>query len=224
MKGKPIEDFVRRLRVELGEGSEEARLVSEIEDHLADAAQDAMARGTSADEAWDRALGRVGSVAEIVASARAESAPGPAWPDPRLLGVRAARFTVREVKMIKVSVLALALVTSALAALVGFHGVLFDDGSPIWNLLKVSASIAVIGVGALTWSQLGIRSPNPVRALFGGALFLITAGSAGAVWTWHLARVTGDFEAWALLANLLILSQGCLTAWHSYSRFAEQRS
>jgi hypothetical protein len=53
------------------------------------------------------------------------------------------------------------------------------------------------------------------------AIWLLVSGAAAAVWTIHLASTTGDLEAWAVLANLMVAAQGALLAWMAMTRSAE---
>ena len=61
-----------------------------------------------------------------------------------------------------------------------------------WSLTKISAAMAVIIIGVITW----LGSARPVRAglIPLCSLFLVALGAATVVWTFHVALVTGDIE------------------------------
>ncbi|MDQ6796740.1 MAG: permease prefix domain 1-containing protein [Actinomycetota bacterium] len=62
----PIEDYLDRLLVELsGRARNVRRILSEVDDHLHDAADEGLAEGLSADDARDRALARFGAPATV---------------------------------------------------------------------------------------------------------------------------------------------------------------
>ena len=119
----------------------------------------------------------------------------------------------------KTLVLFLASLTMLSAASVGIHTVLMPEGSGLWVVSKIAVSLLVIGAGASTWlhdgSEAQRRDLEPL--LLAGSLTLILVGGAGAVWTLHLAEVTGDLEAWALVVNGLLVAQGFLTTWRLWS-------
>lgn len=76
----------------------------------------------------------------------------------------------------------------------------------IWLLIKVGAATTVIFIGALTWF-------GGVRAIQSGllpmsSLFLVALGAATAVWTFHLAILTGDMEFYMVWYGGSLMAQG----------------
>ena len=61
-----------------------------------------------------------------------------------------------------------------------------------WLFTKIAASAAVILVAGITW--LGSARPLRTGLIPLCSLFLVALGAATAVWTLHLALVTGDME------------------------------
>jgi len=110
----------------------------------------------------------------------------------------------------------LAVFTTLSGILVGVHSLLVPEGSLLWIAVKLAACVAVVVTGAMTWVYVR-RRPSRLTAaslLLLGAMGIMVLGAAGAVWTIHLAEVTGDFEAWGMVINLVMIIQGALTTWH----------
>jgi len=116
-------------------------------------------------------------------------------------------------------ILVFATFTILSALLVGIHSLLVDEGSPSWITTKVVISASIVGIGILTWRHAHTRVSRNVieQLLLVGAMSLLLFGAAGIVWTFYLAEVTGDFEAWVVFVNLAMISQGVLTIWHLWS-------
>ena len=74
----------------------------------------------------------------------------------------------------------------------------------------------VVAMGVLTGLHLRTETPSAIQTdlLLLGAIGLLALGAAGAVWGFHMAEVTGDLEAWAILINLCMAAQGAATIWH----------
>ena len=121
--------------------------------------------------------------------------------------------------MVKKLMLLLAALTSLSAALIGLHSFVDLEGSPTWIVYKVVSSAAIVGVGILTWLYGRAQASRrfTAQSLLVGAMLLLVFGAAGVAWTLHLAQVSGDFEAWAVLVNLIMIAQGALTIWHLWS-------
>ena len=83
----------------------------------------------------------------------------------------------------------------------------FDRTLRVWDLER----------GAL----LAILKGHGAEVMAVAAIWLLVSGAAAAVWTIHLASSTGDLEAWAVLANLMVAAQGALLAWTAMTRSAE---
>ena len=75
-----------------------------------------------------------------------------------------------------------------------------------WSLAKVAAASSIILVCLLTWL-------GSARAVHPGlislcSLFLVALGAATAVWTFHLALVTGDIEFYMIVYGGSLIIQG----------------
>ena len=75
-----------------------------------------------------------------------------------------------------------------------------------WLLIKILAGSSVILIGVLTWiGSLGYVKPG-LAAL--ASIYLAALGAATAVWTVHLAQVTGDMEYYMLIYAGSLFIQG----------------
>lgn len=75
-----------------------------------------------------------------------------------------------------------------------------------WLLAKLLAGGSVIVIGVLTWvGSIGYVKQG-LMAL--ASLYLVALGSATAVWTVHLAQVTGDMEYYMLMFGGSLFAQG----------------
>lgn len=110
----------------------------------------------------------------------------------------------------------LALVNSLAAALViaaslpAVH--VLRPASSLWSATKVMASLTVIAAGVLTWSAAARSTANPNVVLLTG-LFLVALGTASAVWTIHLALVSGDIKNHMFLYGGSLMAQGAAFIW-----------
>ncbi len=118
--------------------------------------------------------------------------------------------------MLKKLLLLFAAFTSLSAAAVGLHSLFFDtEGSLAWTICKAASAATVMGIGIITWQYRRANASRHVNAnlLRVGAIWLVALAVASAAWTFHLAQVTGDFEAWVILFNLAMISQAALMFW-----------
>jgi hypothetical protein len=77
----------------------------------------------------------------------------------------------------------------------------------LWNITKVMASAAIITAGFLNWIAAGRRTTSPNVLLLAG-LFLVSLGSASAVWTIHLALVNGNIHNNMFVYGGSLIAQG----------------
>lgn len=83
--------------------------------------------------------------------------------------------------------------------------------SSLWNMTKVISSMAVIVVGVLSWIAAG-RATNPNLMMLAG-LFLVMLGTASAVWTIHLALISGNIKEHMFLFGGSLLTQEASSLW-----------
>jgi len=103
----------------------------------------------------------------------------------------------------------LALINSLLAGLIllaSLTGSEVRDATLLWLMTKILAALGIILIGVLTW--LGNIS-NIKRGLMAlSSLCLVPLGAATAVWTVHLALVTGDIEYYMVGYGGSLMIQG----------------
>ena len=85
--------------------------------------------------------------------------------------------------------------------------------SSLWNVTKVTASMAVIIAGIVTWIAAGRKINTPNLVLITG-LFLVALGTASAVWTIHLALVSGAIKNYMFLFGGSLMAQGTSSIWN----------
>ncbi len=121
--------------------------------------------------------------------------------------------------LIKYTIALLAGLTTLGALLVIVHIAIQPEGPAWWIGSRLGVAALVVAVGVLTGLYLRATEQPGARTalLLLGALGLLVFGAAGAVWTLHLAAVTGDLEAWAVMINLLMIGQGTLTVWRLWT-------
>jgi hypothetical protein len=111
----------------------------------------------------------------------------------------------------------LALVNSLAASLVVAASLpaiqILRPASSLWSLTKVMASVAVITAGILTWIAAGRATTSPNLILVTG-LFLVTLGTASAVWTIHLALMSGAIKDHMFLYGGSLMAQGTACIWN----------
>ncbi len=114
----------------------------------------------------------------------------------------------------------LTLLTSVAAVLAAGFGLTSGDEAPGSLAAKIALCAGTIASGALVLRALRVRNtdgagaarargPLPLGARTGAA-FLIVLGAAGIPYTLHLARATGDLEAWAIVIHGAMIAQGVL--------------
>ena len=125
--------------------------------------------------------------------------------------------------MLKKLIFISAAFTSLSATLIGVHSFIDTEASLLWMICKIAGSIAVVGVGILTWQNWRKHEAGhfATELWLLGAMGLLVLAGASVAWTIHLAQVTGDFEAWVVMINLVMVGQGALTIWHLWRKNAK---
>ena len=103
----------------------------------------------------------------------------------------------------------LSLINSLLAGVIllaSLTGNELRDATLLWLLIKILAAMGIILTGVLTW--LGIMSTVQPGLLALSNLSLVALGAATAVWTLHLAMVTGDMEYYMIIYGGSLIMQG----------------
>jgi len=103
----------------------------------------------------------------------------------------------------------LSLINSLLAGvmlLASLTGNELHEAALLWLLIKVLAALGIIVTGVLTW--LATLSAIRPGLLALSNLSLVALGAAIAVWTLHLAMVTGDMEYYMILYGGSLMMQG----------------
>ena len=103
----------------------------------------------------------------------------------------------------------LSLINSLLAGVIllaTLTGNEINEAAFLWLLIKILASGCVIGIGILT--LLGSMSTLKTGPMALSSLFLVALGAATAVWTLHLAMVTGDIEFYMIIYGGSLMTQG----------------
>jgi len=122
-------------------------------------------------------------------------------------------------KLIKYGIAGLAGLTTLGALLVIVFIAIRPEGEAWWIIGRLLVATYVVTMGVLTGLHLRTPTPSVGRTplLMLGAIGLLALGAAGAVWGFHMAEVTGDLEAWAIMINLFMAAQGAATIWHLWS-------
>jgi hypothetical protein len=103
----------------------------------------------------------------------------------------------------------LALVNSLIAGLLmayNLSGVEIGQPAFLWSLAKISAALAVIAVGLLTWLANVRTMITSLMTL--GNIFLISLGAATIVWTYHVATFAGRMEFHMIFFGGSLMMQG----------------
>ena len=103
----------------------------------------------------------------------------------------------------------LSLINSLLAAvmlLASLSGNEFQEAALLWLLIKIFAALGIIMTGVLTWVAIISTVRSGLLAL--SSLSLVALGAATAVWTLHIAMVTGDMEYYMILYGGSLMMQG----------------
>jgi len=118
--------------------------------------------------------------------------------------------------LVKYGIVALAGLTTLGALLVIAFIVMNPEGETWWIAARLLVAAYVVAMGVMTGLHLRAATPSALRVelLLLGAIGLLALGAAGAVWGFHMAEVTGDLEAWAIMINLFMAAQGAGTIWH----------
>lgn len=125
--------------------------------------------------------------------------------------------------MLRIFTTLLTVFTSSIALVIAIHSVVVDvqEASALWVAQKVVFSTAVMLLGALTlwtlWSR-AVSRASWRRILWVGAIGLVPLGGLTVVKTVHLARVTGDWEMYAIAAGVALIGQGLLTLWNLWDQ------
>ena len=103
----------------------------------------------------------------------------------------------------------LALINSLLAGVIllaSLTGSEIHDAALLWLMTKILATLGIIMIGVLTWLGNIFNLKPSLMAL--SSLCLVALGAATAVWTFHLATVTGDMEYYMVVYGGSLTIQG----------------
>jgi len=81
-----------------------------------------------------------------------------------------------------------------------------NEAAFFWLLIKILALGGIIVIGILTF--LGNMSTIKTGPMAVSSLFLVALGAATAVWTLHVAMVTGDMEFYMIIYGGSLMTQG----------------
>lgn len=103
----------------------------------------------------------------------------------------------------------LSLINSLLAGVIllaSLTGHELREADSLWLFIKILSATGIIVVGILTWlSNLIVIQPGWLAL---SSLALVALGAATAVWTLHLAIITGDMEYYMVLYGGSLMVQG----------------
>jgi len=103
----------------------------------------------------------------------------------------------------------LALINSLLAGVIllaSLSGSEARDIALLWLMTKILAALGIIVIGVLTWLGNVFSLKPSLMAL--SSLCLVALGAATAVWTFHLATLTGDMEYYVVIYGISLMIQG----------------
>jgi len=103
----------------------------------------------------------------------------------------------------------LALINSLLASVIllaSLTGNEIHEATFLWLFVKILTALGIIAIGILTW--LGNLFTIKQSLLTLSNLTLVAVGSATAVWTLHLALITGDMEYYMIVYGGSLAMQG----------------
>ena len=109
----------------------------------------------------------------------------------------------------------LALVNSLVAGLIiaiSLSGNEANEIAMLWQMTKILVGLTVIAISAITWLS-AMRNINLHLILLAG-LTLAMLGMACAIWTLHLAIVTGDMESYMVAYGGSLILQGIALPWN----------
>lgn len=208
MTHEALAHYLAKLRANLaGAPAPIDRLLAETHDHLLAAAECLMRQGYGPEEAAREAVERFGA-AEEIADQFARVPPN-------------CRTPIEE-RMMKALIISLAGLNGLLALATTLNTILVDavEAAPWWTAVKLASSAIVLAIAILTWLYYRAAGSGLSTALFVGGLALLVTGASGAVWTIHLAQVTGDMEAYGAVGGLLLVAQGAATTWEVWTKTA----
>ncbi len=108
--------------------------------------------------------------------------------------------------LLRLAIIAACVLTTAASALVLFFIVTNPDQT--WTWPRITASLFVLAVN----SAILLRVFGPaIRAdllVLLGSVALVALGAAAAVYSYFMVEITGDLEAWAIMACLILIAQG----------------
>jgi len=103
----------------------------------------------------------------------------------------------------------LSLINSLLAGVIllaSLTGNEIHEAAFLWLFIKILATLAIIAIGILTWfGNMFTLKPGLLTL---SSLSLVALGAATAVWTLHLAIVTGDMEYYMVVYGGSLMMQG----------------
>lgn len=122
------------------------------------------------------------------------------------------RLGIRKPPFRLIAILSAAL-TSSVAFAAAWHTLAANEGPLLWTLSYTLVCFLIILVGLLTGMYFLTREHARIKnwLILFGAMLLLVMGAAGAVWGVHMAEITGDLEAWAIMTNLILIGQGTVT-------------
>lgn len=185
-----------------------ARILAEVEDHLAQSVEWQLHEGRSRQLAEREAVARFGDVAELAAllrSVAAERADG--WRDEPLTGLQLAASWL--------SLGAGAVAAAGLIALAGWALLDPDVTAVAWPraLALLSAAVLAGVVGGMVMMRRRLDAAGRLRISAIGPLALLPLGTALVALTLQLGQATGDYEWYGAGIGLALVAQGALAAW-----------
>ncbi len=103
----------------------------------------------------------------------------------------------------------LALINSLLAGLLIMFllsSVDYQVSPTLWSAIRIVVAASIIVIGVLSWINVLISIHPGIVAL--SSLFLVAAGAATVVWTFHHAQLTGDMEYYMVVYGGSLFVQG----------------
>ncbi|MGH2418118.1 MAG: permease prefix domain 1-containing protein [Candidatus Limnocylindria bacterium] len=209
MSATPVASLMAELADELpADLPARARILAEVEDHLAQSVERLMAGGLTRAVAEREALARFGEPRQLAVLFRSVVEDGGAFDgrEPPLAGWQRAA-----------SLGAMAAGAVAVAGLIALAGWSFLD--PDLTTGRVPRALVLLGAAILAAAVSGMLLMR--RRLLGGglrisalgSLALVPIGVAGVVATLQLGQATGDYEWYGAGIGLALIAQGVLAAW-----------
>ncbi len=108
--------------------------------------------------------------------------------------------------LLRLAIIAACVLTAMVSVLVLVFIVTNQDQTWIWP--RITASLFILAVnGAILSRVFGPATRADVLVLL-GSVALVALGAAAAVHSYFMAEITGDLEAWAIMACLILVAQG----------------